>query len=470
MKRLLCMILTGLMLFSAACTAAPAVQVPEVPTDVPETQPTDVPADEPAEAPTDEPEAPITIQPIEDPPIDLTDPILPIDEPTGETADVGGYADFSSLLSATLLDGRRNRNLSPISVWLAMAMVAEGANGETQAELLKLLGCKTIEDLRTACAAMLKTLSVEDEGCVLDVHNSLWMAEAIGGMPVHFHEDFLSVLGDTYRSEANTVDFSNFTAGQQIAEWITEQTRGKIEVDPQAMRFDPMTIAVLINTIYLKSGWTDPFDTLLTEQGVFYGTDPETGDQTEITVDYMHRSDRNVTITQGDGWLRYRVYLNTVGYISFVLPDEGISLDRLLGSPEAIDKLLHKGIDKTCNVSLQIPKFSFQDKMELTAILQSLGLAHCFDDDADFSRMSDPNCRIDSVLQQSYIGVDENGVEAAAYTMVSMRATGYFNPVELETIEFHLTRPFFYSIETYDGDVLFIGTVTTPNAAENVHK
>ena len=58
----------------------------------------------------------------------------------------------------------------------------------------------------------------------------------------------------------------------------------------------------------------------------------------------------------------------------------------------------------------------------------------------------------------------------SVWKMVSMRATGYFNPVELETIEFHLTRPFFYSIETYDGDVLFIGTVTTPNAAENVHK
>ena len=66
--------------------------------------------------------------------------------------------------------------------------------------------------------------------------------------------------------------------------------------------------------------------------------------------------------------------------------------------------------------------------------------------------------------------MDEDGVEAAAYTMVAMRATGYYNPVELETIEFHLTRPFFYAIENYDGTVLFVGTVTTPNEAETVHK
>ena len=45
--------------------------------------------------------------------------------------------------------------------------------------------------------------------------------------------------------------------------------------------------------------------------------------------------------------------------------------------------------------------------------------------------------------------------------MVAMRATG-FMPVELEKIDFHLTRPFFYAIESRDGTVLFIGTVTVP--------
>ena len=480
MKRLLCMILTGLMLFCAACTAAPGTQRAEAPAEATE-QP--YPSDEANFVPDVpvETEAPIELQPIENPPIqpgdsienppiELTDPIQPVYDLMGNMPEVSGYADFSALLSATLLSGKQNRNLSPISVYLAMAMAAEGANGETLEELLQLLGCRSLEELRGTCAAMLETLSIDEENSTLDLHNSIWMADQIGGEPVQFREDYLFTLGKAYRSEANTVDFGSFTAGQQIAEWITEQTRGKIKISPDAMHFDPETLAVLINTIYLKDGWSDPFNMQLTEHGNFDGLNADTGETEQIVVDYINRSDRNVIIVQGDGWLRYRVYLNRVGYVSFVLPDEGIALERLLGSPEAIDKLLHAGINKTCNISLKIPKFSFQDKMELDGVLRSLGLARCFTPDADFSGMTDIPAKIDRVLQESYIGVDENGVEAAAYTMVAVKAAGIFNPVELETIEFHLTRPFLYTIESYDGTVLFIGTVTAPNAAEQIHK
>ncbi len=460
MKRLLSMILTGLMLFSAACTAAPKPQNAEAPTDPPAQtlQPTEwpFPSDEDLFAPE------VT-----------SEPDHSADEPTQEPAetpepyDVTSDAGFAFALAAKLLNGKENRNLSPISVYLAMAMVTEGANGDTQTELLKLLGCNTIEELRAVCAALLETLSIDDEHSTLDLNNSLWMAKEIGGQPVEFRKAFLKTLGETYRSEANTVDFKKRTAGLLIAEWITKQTRGKIEISPDAMQFDPETLAVLINTIYLKDVWGEPFDPLKTESGVFYGLD------SEITVDYMHRFDRNVTIDQGDGWLRYRVYLKEVGYISFILPDEGITLGHLLSGPEAIEKLLHAGIPKACDVSLMLPKFSFQDKTELEAVLAAMGLNLSFTDAADFSGMSDVPCRIDRVLQESYIGVDENGVEAAAYTMVAIRAGSAFNPVEREKIEFHLTRPFLYAIESRDGTLLFIGTVTAPTestAPVTIHK
>ena len=455
MKRLLSLILTGLLLMSAACTAAPKPQTAEVPTDPPA-----APTAEPT--PTAEPAQEATADPIELDPLDVTEtPEVPEEtpEPIAPTSD----AEFAFALAAKLLDGKQNRNLSPISVYLAMAMVAEGAKGDTQTELLNLLGCESIEQLRGTCAALLEKLSIDSENSTLDLHNSLWMTESLNGTPVVFHDSFLAVLGETYRSEANTVDFGRTSAARQIADWITTHTRGKIKISDDALRFDPETIAVLINTIYLKDVWNDPFDKLRTDKGIFCGLN-ESGEAAELNVEYMHRGDRNVTLVQGDGWLRYRVYLAEVGYVSFVLPDEGISLDHLLGSPEAIEKLLRAGINKTCNVSLMIPKFSFQDKMELDAVLASMGLKLSFTDNADFSGMTDASCRIDRVLQESYIGVDEYGVEAAAYTMVSVKASGIFNPVELETIDFHLTRPFLYAIESYDGTVLFVGTVTTPNA------
>ena len=380
-------------------------------------------------------------------------------EPDGSTPEVNGYADFANLLSAAILSGTRNQNLSPISVYLAMAMVAEGANGDTQAELLRLLGCRSIEELRGVCGAMLETLSIDLEHSTLDMHNSLWMASEIGGMPVAFHTNYLDTLAEIYRSEANVVEFGTQSASRQIANWINEHTRGKINVDPSALNFDPSTLAVLINTIYLKDGWGETFDPGSTAPDTFHGYD---GD---MTVDYMHRFDRNSFVRFGDGWMAYRVYLSSVGYVTFVLPDEGVALEKLLGSPDAIDKLLHQGYDVKYDVSLMIPKFRFQDKMELTEVLTALGLDLSFTPAADFSGMSDTPCCIDSVIQESYIGVDENGVEAAAYTMVSMRNTAYL-PQELEKLDFHLTRPFFYAIESFDGQLLFIGTVTNPGTGE----
>ena len=485
MKRILCLFLTALMLLSAAACTANNPQPAEgsaVKNDTAEPEPAPAPEPEPEPAPNDgdktEPEpvpepAPnagdkTEPEPVPDPgektpenpggPIDLTDPVQPVYDTEGKKPEVNGYGDFSNLLSAALLSGKQNRNLSPISVYLALAMLTEGAAGETQAELLALLGCKSLEELRGVCGAMLATFSIAEEHSTLDIHNSLWMADEIGGEPVAFKDAFLKSLSDNYGSEANTVRFGTESAKKQIADWITAHTRGKIKISPDALDFDPSTLAVLINTIYLKDGWSETFDPSRNESDTFYAPDGE------MQVDYMVRFDKNGVVRQGDGWTAYRVFLARVGWVTFVLPDEGVELSKLLGTPDAIDKLLHAGYEKNFDVSLKIPKFKFQDKMELTPILQSLGLDHCFNPSADFSGMSDFSACVDSVLQESYIGVDENGVEAAAYTMISVRTTA-FNPVELEKLEFHLTRPFFYAIESRDGTVLFIGTVTNPTAA-----
>ena len=466
MKRLLCTILAGLLLFTAAACTMDRIPQTEVPTEAPsdpaavsETEATPEPEDSNVSlTPIENP----PIQPgeqIDNPPIELTDPIQPIYETEGTDMTVNGYADFANLLSASILSGTQNQNLSPISVYLALAMVAEGANGDTQAELLKLLGCRDLKELNAVCGGMLETLSVDQERSTLDMHNSLWMAESIGGQSVSFRPEYLNTLAETYRSEANVVEFGTESAAKQIADWINKHTRGKINVSPNALNFDPSTLAVLINTIYLKDGWSETFDPESTEPDTFHAY---SGD---MTADFMRRFDRNSSVRFGDGWMAYRVWLNRVGYVTFVLPDEGIELSELLGTPDAIDKLLHQGYDVKYDVSLRIPKFKFQDKMELTEVLSALGLNLSFTPAADFSGMSDAPCCIDSVIQESYIGVDENGVEAAAYTMVQMRTTAFL-PQQLEKLDFHLTRPFFYAIESRDGQVLFIGTVTNPSAGE----
>ncbi len=367
---------------------------------------------------------------------------------------VSGYDDFMAVLSAAIIDGTGNKNLSPISVYLALAMTAEGGRGETQAELLTLLGANTAEDMRETAEKLLKSLEVRGETGEIALADSFWLGEQ--DETVTFHEAYLSTLRASYDAEARSVRFGDPAAGEEIAAWIKEKTREKVKVSRDAMRFDADTLAVLINTIFLKDGWRTPFDENQTKQGIFHRTKEKTKQ-----VDYMRRTDRNVSIVRGEGFLRYALPLNEVGSMVFVLPDEGVSLESLLGSREKIAKLLNDGESKSADVDLMVPKFSFQDRTDLEEILQALGVRTCFTGGADFSGMTDTPACVSRVLQESYIGVNENGVEAAAYTMVVMAKSAAI-PVEREKVDFHLTRPFLYAIERQDGTVLFIGTVVEP--------
>lgn len=416
MKRLLCLLFASLML--CGCAASP----------------TPLPAaSDPSPAPNAEPETP------SNPPA-----ALPV---------VNGYADFCGILSAALIDGTKNRNLSPVSVYLALAMVTEGAEGATKAELLALLGCASIEELRGVCGAMLESLSVEEEDSSLILADSLWVRE---NAPTR--EAFCKSLSDLYRSEVNTVRFGTKETAAQIADWIRVQTHEKITLSPEATDFDPNTVAVLINTIYLKDAWRDEFYEGATQPGPFYGP-------TESTVSYMHRYDDDTYIVRGEGFLRYSLPLLRVGRMTFVLPDEETPLATLLGTPEQLHTLLYSGESINAHVDVRIPKFRFEDQLDLGDTLEALGLRTAFDPmQSDFTGISEAGAVLSKVLQGSYIGVDEKGVEAAAFTLIAS-VEGMAMPAELPEIDFHLTRPFLFCIESYDGTVLFLGTVTAPTAA-----
>ena len=374
--------------------------------------------------------------------------------PAAELPDVAGYDDFMSVLSAAVLDGTGNKNLSPVSVYIALSMAAEGARGETQGELLALLGAQDAADMRRTAQELLSSLEVRGETGEIALADSLWLGEQ--DERVRFYEAYLDVLRDSYGAEARSVPFGDPAAGEEIAAWIREKTREKINISEDAMRFDADTLAVLINTVFLKDSWREPFHEDRTEQGTFHRSNGK-----PKKVDYMRRTDRNGTIVRGDGFLRYALPLNEVGRMVFVLPDEGVSLESLLGGPEKVTALLRDGEEKNADVDLMVPKFRFQDRTDLEEILQSLGVRTCFTGMADFSGMTNTPAHVSRVLQESYIGVDEKGVEAAAYTLVALAKSAAI-PVEREKIDFHLTRPFLYAIESRDGTVLFLGTVAEP--------
>ena len=168
----------------------------------------------------------------------------------------------------------------------------------------------------------------------------------------------------------------------------------------------------------------------MTEQDIF--TDPS---GRESRVDFMHKGERG-SFLRREGY--QAASLNThLGEMVFVLPDEGVSPESLLQDPDFLVKLDVCGADsRRGEVQWSVPKFDADSDLDLMEALKSLGITDLLD----------------------RVKVDEEGVEAAAVTMImgdTECAPSELNP---EVCIMDLDRPFLFVIRT-QGVPLFVGVV-----------
>ena len=153
----------------------------------------------------------------------------------------------------------------------------------------------------------------------------------------------------------------------------------------------------------------------------------------------------------------------------FFLPDEGVDVKELLTDPQVIS-LLGSGQNvpqsRLLTVNSSVPKFDIlTDNADLTECMKKLGITDVFQPGvADFSSLlAEPDgAYLDGVMHSARVKIDEEGVEAAAYTV--MMAYGAALPLEPEEIvDFVLNRPFLFAIRTDNGMTLFAGIVENPS-------
>jgi serpin B len=116
-------------------------------------------------------------------------------------------------------------------------------------------------------------------------------------------------------------------------------------------------------------------------------------------------------------------------------------------------------------VSLALPRFKVTSGFALRPVLAALGMPLAFTDEADFSGITAAQrLRIDEVVHQAYIDVNEAGTEAAAATAVVMTAAARFVRPE-PPVEMIVDRPFRFAItDLRSGLPLFLGRVSDPAA------
>lgn len=352
------------------------------------------------------------------------------------------YQTASQVL--TSIDG--NANYSPISLYYALSLAASGANGETADELLVLLGISDQEVLSQQCGNLYRRLYLDNEIGKLEIGNSLWMDKNVA-----WKDGFINNAAENFYAESFSVDFTDEETAQDMAKWVKDNTHGTLNPE---MEIDAEQILSILNTVYFYDEWIDKFDTADTKADLFY-----LADELTVNCDFMNRTDGSHAFATGDGFTRSSLSLKNAGSMIFILPDEGVSPRELLSTPERTKEVFESGEDFNGEVVWKIPKFSFSSKFDLLSTLQSLGINAAFEEDADFSRITDQTAFISKIHQETHIGIDEIGVEASAFTQIDY--AGSAQP--LGRADMILNRPFIYGITASDGTLLFVGICDNPS-------
>ncbi len=345
-----------------------------------------------------------------------------------------------------------NKNLliSPLSIQLALAMTANGAKGQTKAEMEKLLGGNmTIEELNLYLNNYVSLLPSDDK-YKMHIANSIWFRDEEERLTVN--ESFLEKNKDFYGAQIFKKNFNDSQTVKDINDWVNNNTDGMIDKIVDSISGD--TVMYLINALCFDAEWENQYLLSDIAKRDFTNISSETK-----KVDMMHSEESNyIETADAKGFLKY--YKDKKYAFVALLPNENDIygyIDSL--TPEYIESALNNVQNKGGYAVL--PKFSYEYELSMNGVLKSLGMPTAFDAyKADFTDMATStrgNIYIGDVLHKTFIQVDELGTKAGAVTKVEM----WDECAPMYAWELTLDRPFVYMIIDCESNLpIFIGTLT----------
>jgi serpin B len=356
---------------------------------------------------------------------------------------------------------------SPLSVYLALGMAADGARGATADQFAQVMGGDR-EAVNFEAAALLKdyiqfegTPGAEPlgedgepvDGPTIRVADSVWVDEGFEVL-----EDYARDLKELYQSEAHQVDLQLPASVDQINEWVSERTEGLIDQILSQDDTDALVV-FLANALYFNGSWQHTADPGATAPADFTTAEGQT-----VQADMMTLDESSAGHLQLDDGTEGALLNYTGGRFAMlaVMPGDGIdSVD--WDGQTILDWLGALDIEPAGGLGVKLPKWEADSgPLDLVPALQAAGLEDAFDGQkADLSGIGAGDLYISDVSHRAVVKVDERGTEAAAATSVGVRDTALALPAR--TVEFN--RPFVYSIIDTELNVpLFLGVVGNPTA------
>ena len=371
--------------------------------------------------------------------------------PQAEKEILGAFAARSTAL---VLEGHEGENTvySPLSLWSALAMLAQCADGDSRRQVLEAIGADSVETLQGQVEHVWRTLYTDDGQSALILANSIWLNSNIQGAYI---QETLDTLAQKYFAGAYSVPMGTDGADAAVTQWVNGQTKGLIGSDAPVVQTDTLTLALLVSSLYYKAAWQNEFMPERTEIDTF--TDAA-GQETQ--VDFMHKT-QNASFLRREDWQAASLSTH-LGEMVFVLPDEGVTPESLLRNPDFLSGLNFLEENIWGEVKWSVPKFDVSSGLDLKDTLSALGITDLLDPDrADLSALTDLDAFLSDAKQLARVKVDEEGVEAAAVTMMAVGAG--MPPEDPEICVMDLERPFLFVIRTQNVP-LFIGVVNQVQA------
>ena len=393
---------------------------------------------------------------------------------TDVKTDAAAFAYSTAKRFLTGTDGE-NRVYSPVNIYLALAMLAEITDGDTRAQIMSLLGADDVTELREKAASTWASSFTKDGLTTSEAATSMWLREGYD-----YKTEVLKTLAEKYFAASFEGEMGSEEYTALLRKWLNEKTGGLLEDSLEELEVNPLSVMVIAATVQFCAQWgqfsyIDETDI----NGIFHTPG---GDKDCL---YMHfRSDSDI-VAFGNYFTAISRDLQG-GSIAFLIPDEGYSVDEILADP-AVEKIYAspvvfggetvmddagfnttlpiEGLEyKSVILDLTMPKFDVSADMDFIGMLQSMGVTDCFDrEKANFTPLTDePSICVTDISGSSRVIVDEIGVRAGSYVMVSPGALG--GPVDV--LKIVMDRPFVFIVANQRGIVMMTGVVNDPGIVE----
>lgn len=366
-------------------------------------------------------------------------------------------ADSVNTLNWTLYDAMadtKNLFYSPYSIESALALADAGAQGETKAQMEKVMGITDFDAFLKDYKAYIS--KEQSETAKLTTANGIWINTMRLGKD-EIKASYLKNVKENMGAEARAEAFDGKTA-DEISRWVKDATDGFIGDYKPIVSSD--TVVDLINAIYFYGEWSRPFS-----KNDTYKEDFTSVDGTKSSVDMMHLREGAMRYYSNGKFRGLELpYKDGTIAMDLVLPagDSALDVAKQWSQVSAAERsafldALGKAEPDLLS-ELALPKFSFDNTINsLPGILQRAGMVDAFEGGkANFESMA-RGVYITDIQHRAKIEVDEKGSKAAAVTEIVMEKAML---MPADSIRFRCDRPFLYFIrDTENGMILFTGIV-----------